>query len=84
MDTDDISTSDSIVAKAYDHITEDTKFIRLTTITSFIHSMVFLIYIIYSVFFVVVEKQGSNIPVGDIFSFVKDLFNGTNFVFRAI
>lgn len=47
-----------VVARAYDHITDDTKFIRLTTITTFIHSMGFLLYIVYSVFFVVTEKQG--------------------------
>lgn len=75
MDTDYSSSShESIVARAYDHIADDTKFIRLTTITSFIHSMVFLLYIMYAVFFVIVERQGSNIQVGNIFSFVLQLF----------
>lgn len=87
MNMDDHITEteqEHVVARAYDHITDDTKFIRLTTLTTFIHSMGFLLYIIYSVFFVVTERQGGSMPVGDIFSFAKDLFTGAHVFFRFI
>lgn len=65
---------ESIVAHAYDHVVDDTKFIRLTTITTFIHSMIFLVYIMYAVYFVVVERNGGEMPVGNIFAFIWQLF----------
>ncbi len=74
----------SIVAHAYDHITDDTKFIRLTTITTFIHSMIFLVYIMYAVYFVVIERNGSEMPIGNIVDFVMQLFGGPNMVGRFI
>lgn len=66
----------SIVAEAYDNITDDTKFIRLTTVTTFIHSMIFLVYIMYGVYFVVIAREGSDLEVGNIFSFIMQLFGG--------
>lgn len=64
----------SVVADAYDHISDDTKFIRLTTLTTFIHSMIFLVYIMYAVYFVVIERQGGELEFGNIFSFIMQLF----------
>ncbi|MBP6911247.1 hypothetical protein KBC03_06755 [Patescibacteria group bacterium] len=72
------------MAHAYDHITDDTKFIRLTTITTFIHSMIFLVYIMYAVYFVVIERNGSEMPIGNIVDFVMQLFGGPNMVGRFI
>ncbi len=74
----------SIVAHAYDHIADDTKFIRLTTITTFIHSMIFLVYIMYAVYFAVVERQGGEMPIGNVIDFVAQLFGGPNMVGRFI
>lgn len=76
--------TNSVVAHAYEHIAEDTKFIRLTTITTFIHSMIFLVYVMYSVYFVVVERKGGELPVGNMFSFVMQLFGGQQMIVRFI
>ena len=80
MDTEYGTSHDSVIAQAYEHVADDTKFIRLTTVTTFIHSMVFLLYIMYSISFVVIEKQGGNLPVGNIFSFMMQLFNGQHMI----
>lgn len=74
----------SIVAYAYDHITDDTKFIRLTTITTFIHSMIFLLQIIYAVYQVVLSRQWTEMPIGNMFDFVTQLFSGQNVLIRFI
>ena len=67
-------TSNTIVAHAYDHVTDDTKFIRLTTVTTFIHSMIFLVYIMYTAYSIVTEFEWGTMPIGDVFSFVLQLF----------
>ena len=64
----------SIVAAAYDNITDDTKFIRLTTITTFIHSMIFLVYIMYAVYSIVLQREWGEIEFGNIINFVMQLF----------
>lgn len=74
----------SVVAEAYEHISDDTKFIRLTTITTFIHSMIFLVYIMYAVYFVVVERQGKEMEVGNIVSFIMQLFGGQEMLIGLI
>lgn len=81
MNTDTpLTTQDGIVAQAYDEVADDTKFIRLTTITTIIHSMIFLLYIMYSVYFVVVERSSGSLPIGNIFEYVGQLFDIPNII----
>jgi|GEM_PF-2589871 len=67
MSADTNSEHNGIVAQAYDHVADDTKFIRLTTITTFIHSMVFLIYIMYTAYSLILSNSGGDLPVDSIF-----------------
>ena len=39
--------SSNILREAFEEISQDTKFIRLATITTFVHSVIFLLYIVY-------------------------------------
>jgi hypothetical protein len=40
----------NILTQSYAHIADDTKFIRLTTLTSFIHSLVFTFFVIFNIY----------------------------------
>lgn len=84
MSAEQTQEHNTIVAEAYDHVMDDTKFIRLTTITTFIHSMIFLVYIMYGVYFVVIERQGKELEVGNIISFIMQLFGGQEVLIRFI
>ena len=45
-------TTNDILSKSYEHIAEDTKFIRLVTITNFVHSLVFVFVVLYNIYMV--------------------------------
>ena len=45
-------TTNDILSKSYEHISEDTKFIRLVTITNFVHSLVFVFVVLYNIYMV--------------------------------
>ncbi|MEI7478489.1 MAG: hypothetical protein WCJ81_08740 [bacterium] len=47
----------SAIQDAYEQITNDTKFVRLTTVTTIVHSMAFLVYIAYSAYLVFEKTQ---------------------------
>lgn len=40
----------NILAESYMQMADDTKFIRLTTLTSFIHSLVFTFFVIFNIY----------------------------------
>ena len=49
---------DTILRSAMYELSDDTKFIRLATITTFIHSLLFLIYLVYLFSSVISKMQG--------------------------
>jgi len=48
-----------ILQSAFEEISQDTKFIRLATVTTFVHSVFFLLYIVYRASHVVTKAQWS-------------------------
>lgn len=42
--------TNDILLKSYEHIIDDTKFIRLVTITNFVHSLVFVFIVLYNIY----------------------------------
>ena len=57
----------NILSESYMHISEDTKFIRLTTLTSFIHSVVFTAFVVLNLYRLIHKIQPSlvsNVDIG--------------------
>ena len=53
----------AILKAAMTEISDDTKFIRLATITTFVHSLLFILYLIYLTFSIAALAQGSSNPM---------------------
>ena len=73
-----------LIAAAYEYVSEDTKFVRLTTITTIIHSLIFLVYVMYSVYFVIAERQSGGLPIDSALSYIQVILGGSNAIVRLI
>lgn len=70
---------EEILSKSYQAILEDTKLIRLATITTIIHSIIFVLYVLYQTYFVIHSLEGKSFGVENIQNYLKFLFWGDSF-----
>ena len=54
---------DTILKDAIIEISDDTKFIRLATVTTFLHSLLFILYIIYLTSTIIAQAHASDNPL---------------------
>lgn len=70
--------TNEILAKSYEHIADDTKFIRLVTITNFVHSLVFVFILMYNIY-MLMDHFTSKISI-DIMKYVTQILLTPNIV----
>lgn len=72
------------VEEAYWLVSNDTKFVRLTTLTTIIHSMIFLVYVGISARRVFEAHNTNSKWIWDLLESIKGIFNNSSVIWRAI
>lgn len=72
------------VQQAYELVSNDTKFVRLTTITTIIHSIIFLVYVWISAWRVFATSHWDNSSMGDLLESIQKLFSSSWVIWRSI
>lgn len=71
-----------ILKESYNEILEDTKLVKIATITTIFHSLIFVCYILYQIYVVISSFEWSNIASFDkIFEFVSVITSNSTFVY---
>ncbi len=70
--------TNDIIIKSYEHISEDTKFIRLVTITNFVHSLVFVFVLIYNLY-MLLDHFDSSINI-DVAKYISQILLTPNII----
>lgn len=71
--------NEEILIKSYHDMIEDNKLIRLATITTIIHSIIFVLYILYQTYFVVHSLEWTSMWMENIQRYLQFLFGWNEF-----
>ena len=72
------STIKEAAQEAFETVSNDTKFVRLTTITTIIHSIIFLLYVSFNVYRVIAQAEWSETSFSGILTTFGDIFTVSN------
>ncbi len=75
---------DKILISAYEQILEDTKLIRLATITYIFHSIIFVVYILYQTYFIFSQISWNTWLLQLILKYIQSLLNHENLLIISI
>ncbi len=66
--------SENLLLEAYEQVSEDDRFVRITTSTTFLHSIIFLIIVLNNINFFINNTTGKWVEMGTIFKYINSLF----------
>jgi hypothetical protein len=66
------------VQEAFDTVSNDTKFVRLTTITTIIHSIAFLLYVSFNIYRLIAKAEGDESNFSALLNSLADIFTISN------
>lgn len=66
--------SENLLLEAYEQVSEDDRFVRITTATTFLHSIIFLVIVLNNINFFINNTTGKWVQISNILKYTNSLF----------